>query len=166
MERIQSDFLTSILTIMPEYTYTDAVEPTLLTEGTYDFTVTRVEDAISATGGNPMLKLELTERHTQAVVKDQLVFTPKAAWKIDLFLKACGFSFEKGESVDVDESLILNKRFSAQVGIEEYTKQDGSTGKVNRIGRYEFPAVGTAKPKAKPETKPEPVKAEASDDWF
>lgn len=118
---------------MPTYEYTDQNEIIPAKLGITEFEVVGCENKISQNSGNPMLVVECRQIETGASIRENLVFIPSAFWKIDVFLKACGFAFQKGQKVDVNEQLLKGRRFSAEVYEELYTKQDGTEGKAARI---------------------------------
>lgn len=59
----------------------------ILKPGEYGFTVVDATEKVAKSTGNPMIELKLRV-NDEAVVYDNLVFTPKAFWKIDQFLKS------------------------------------------------------------------------------
>lgn len=72
---------------MPTYRFTDATaRPSHEEAGDYKVKVIKFEFGVAQQSGNDMLKLEL-ETPNGVIVYDNLVFSEKAAWKIDTALK-------------------------------------------------------------------------------
>lgn len=71
----------------------------VLPAGEYQFRVLDAVEKRSKAGSDMIeLKLDVYKGDEQAIVYDYLVFTEKAAWKVDAFLKSCGM--HPGEGVD------------------------------------------------------------------
>jgi hypothetical protein len=104
---------------MPKYTYTDSEGITKLEPGEYTFTIDKAEEGISKAGGNPMMKLECSEVTSGARIFDNLVFTEKAAWKIDMLLKSIGYDLQKGQEVELYPEHLIGKRFRGVVEMEK-----------------------------------------------
>lgn len=117
-----------------------AISTRPLCDGFADFFVSEAQEVI-ATTGNEMIKLKLVangEHGGQGVIFDNLVFTPKAQWKIKQFLCSIGLGsqYRKGE-IDVRDCLgasgkcrIKNKPGTQWFEIAEYIN-GGKTSKAN-----------------------------------
>jgi len=90
---------------MPRIQYEEPKAANKLQPGTYLFKVADATLEISKSG-NEMIKLSL-EHESGFKLSDWLVFTKKAEWKINLFLKAFHIAANHGDFVDVvPENLI------------------------------------------------------------
>jgi|TARA_R110002051_G_scaffold295739_1_gene361614 hypothetical protein len=123
---------------MPEITFTDeaprsdaAMTPRNLEEGEYELRLKDYEFRTSK-AGNEIINLMFEEAKTKRYIWDNLVFTPKAQWKIKQFLPSIGQ--EVGKSAKMDESYmnnIVGEHLWAEVGTDTY---EGKTK--NTIERY------------------------------
>jgi hypothetical protein len=106
---------------MPQYQFNDEAGFQVLPEGNHFLTVVNVTEKVSKSG-NEMLVLDL--ECEKGKVRDFLVFSPKAAWKIDTFLKATGLAPKtKGTVIDVTPQLCLGAQGWAR--IEHEKDEDG-----------------------------------------
>jgi hypothetical protein len=104
--------------------------------GEYHFTVTKCQEGIK--GGKECISY--TAMSDSGKVNDTLFFTAAAAWRIDVFLKACGFVLTKGQEVDVNGELLLNRQFKAKV---EMGKPNEKGDSYPEIKRFILPEKGT-----------------------
>lgn len=101
-----------------------------------EYTV-RVEDAMEKTSnsGNDMIQLQLRIiRHDKTegpAMKDWLVFSEKAFWKVDQFLIAAGKHPGEGEEVSVDADELIGVEVRASL-VQEKTDK----GTNMRVERY------------------------------
>lgn len=92
--------------LLRNYTYAEPEEGgnrILLPKGEYPFRVAEVNDVEYARAtNNPYIpiRLEVTGEEGTAKVYENLVFTEKAKWKIDSFLKAIWGKAEEGKRID------------------------------------------------------------------
>jgi Protein of unknown function (DUF669) len=77
---------------------------TLLEPGEYNFQVLDASETHSQ-AGNDMIELKLDviskDKKSSSTVYDNLVFTEKAAWKINAFLKSCGMHPGEGREITI-----------------------------------------------------------------
>ena len=121
--------------IMP--TYTQGLDMTL-PEGIYDFVVADANDKRSQ-GGNEMIELQLIIKGPdgqESKVYDNLVFTPKAFWKIDTFRLCTGDKLVKGQSVEFDATDCLDRTGKCYVIVDKYEGRER-----NKVSEYLDPAV-------------------------
>ncbi len=130
---------------MPTYTASepsnrpDAVDP-----GEYQLEIVNAEESVSQ-AGNDMIELKLRVEPAGAILYDNLVFTPRAFWKIDSFRSAIGDTVTPGEEVDVIADELIGRRGRARLSVEEFGGR-----KRNRVAAW-LPAKPT---QADPSTQP------------
>ena len=73
--------------------------------GEYELRIAEIESKISSTG-NPMKEVTMKCVETGDAIRDRLVETEKAFWKVCIFAKACGKRIRKGDELDIDDSFI------------------------------------------------------------
>jgi hypothetical protein len=144
---------------MPEYTYTDAPPRKPYEEpGEYQVTVEEAKFEYARGSGNEILKLKMVTT-SGVFVFDNLVFTEKAWWKIDQFLKAVLPSRgktppKKGESFDFNHDYVTENILGA-TGWVVLSKGQSTSGKTrNEVDAYLPPKKGD-RPAPAPTTKPE-----------
>ena len=107
--------------------------------GVYKMEVVSAADKTSQ-NGNAMIKLVckilMPDGSAGPEVWDHLVFTPKAAWKIDQFLASIGRATIPGEDVDVDAIDLIGATGVALIG--EEPGQTNPDHKFNNIERWIF----------------------------
>lgn len=110
---------------------------TLLEEGDYDFTVNEINKRVSSNQRNMLeVTLTVTDGEASTTVKDYLVITQKALWKVASFLRAIGLKKHgQGVSLSVIDKA-LGKTGRCHLIVDEYTNNDGKTYKNNKIGSY------------------------------
>lgn len=108
-----------------------------------DYTL-RVIDAAEDTSkeGNDMIRLRLRVIHDDdgregPVLFDYLVITPKAAWKIDQFLAACGHAPDEGEEVHLDVGHMIGWECRAELAETAWQNR-----KNNKVLNYLLPDPG------------------------
>lgn len=106
---------------------------TLLEPGEYILRVASAVEKISSKG-NPMIEVEFEEEQTGAKLRDYFVNNEKNLPKLKKFLRDIGHAYEG--MVEVLPFQWLGERVKAKVGVETYTKQDGTEGKRNKISYY------------------------------
>lgn len=116
---------------MPSFTTSEpkqSGQSVLLDPGEYSF---EVLDAVEkrSKNGNDMIELKIKVNDTTTVVYDNLVFTERAGWKIDQFLKSVGAHPGEGRVLEVEADNCLGQKGTCTVATEEY---DGQNGKVKR----------------------------------
>ena len=94
---------------MPSYTQgLDVTVP----EGIYDFTVADANEKMSHSSGNDMIELQLIVKGPdgeEVKIFDNLVFSPKAFWKIDMFRVCTGDKLVAGQSVEFNAEDCLDR---------------------------------------------------------
>jgi hypothetical protein len=94
---------------MPSYTQgLDVTVP----EGIYDFTVADANEKMSQSSGNDMIELQLIVKGPdgeEVKIFDNLVFSPKAFWKIDMFRVCTGDKLVAGQSVEFNAEDCLDR---------------------------------------------------------
>ena len=128
---------------MPSYTQSEPksgnaffVEP-----GTYQVEVTKATEKVSQ-NGDPMIsmtcEIRLANGAVGPTVWDNLVFTKKAAWKIDQFLASIGRAVVPGEEVIVEADDIVGMSGVAVIGEEPGTTNPSR--RFNTLERWVFGA--------------------------
>tara|TARA_Y100001973_G_C5204076_1_gene340080 strand:- start:3509 stop:3949 length:441 start_codon:yes stop_codon:yes gene_type:complete len=112
---------------MPSITFTDeaprsdtATLPQTLEKGEYELRIKDYEFRTSK-AGNEIINLMFEEKESKKYIWDNLVFTPKAQWKIKQFLGA--IEKEVGKSANMDESFmndIVGEHLWVEVGTDSY----------------------------------------------
>ena len=159
---------------MPSYTQTEPRETYFVEPGKYEVEITKSVEATSqvkpdGTGGNPMIKLtcrvKLPDGTNGPELRDNLVFTAKALWKIDQVRQALGQAIVPGEEVTIEAEDLLGA--SAWVVLGEEPVSTNPNARFNIIERWLEPkeaAKPVAKPSAKPAAKPAPKQLDADGD--
>jgi Protein of unknown function (DUF669) len=109
-----------------------------LPEGIYDFVVADANDKQSQSG-NEMIELQLIIKGPdgqESRIYDNLVFTPKAFWKIDTFRLCTGDKLVKGQSVEFDATDCLDRTGKCSVIIDKYEGRER-----NKVDEYLDPAA-------------------------
>ena len=128
--------------------------------GVYKMEVANATDKTSQ-NGNAMIKLVckilMPDGSAGPEVWDHLVFTSKAAWKIDQFLASIGRATIPGEDVDVDAIDLIGATGVALLG--EEPGQTNPDHKFNTIERWIFgdEREGFLDGKSKPVEKKQPI---------
>lgn len=134
---------------MPTYKQSEARPVYFVEPGKYQLeVVSAVEKASQA--GNPMIKLIckvlLPNGDKGPEIHEHLVFTPKAAWKIDQFRAALGQAVVPGEEVTIEAEDFVGATAWALLG-----EEDGADAghRFNKIERWMLPseAAQATKPK-------------------
>lgn len=101
--------------------------------------VAEVRDAIEkkAKSGNPMIELHLSVRGENGIVgvRDYLVFSDKAIWKIEQFLYAIGKDLKPGDNISVDENDLIGRLLTVETTLENGDKQGVQFPKIERFMR-------------------------------
>ena len=101
-----------------------------------------IENAVEkrSQAGNEMIKLVcrvvLPDGTLGPEIWDHLVFTPKAAWKIDQFLASIGQAVVAGEEVNIDAGDLIGQTALAEIG--EEPGQTNPDHRFNTIERWLF----------------------------
>jgi hypothetical protein len=105
---------------MPSYTQgLDVTVP----EGIYDFTVADANEKMSQSSGNDMIELQLIVKGPdgeEVKIFDNLVFSPKAFWKIDMFRVCTGDKLVAGQSVEFNAEDCLDRTGKCCVIIDKF----------------------------------------------
>ena len=134
-------------------TYTQGLDITL-PEGIYDFVVADANDKQSQSG-NDMIELQLIIKGPdgqESKVYDNLVFTPKAYWKIDAFRLCTGDKLIKGQSVEFDATDCLDRTGKCDVIVDKYEGRER-----NKVSEYLDPAVIKDSQSPQQAVKPQPA---------
>lgn len=83
--------------------------------------------------GNKMLVINLRDKEG-ATLKDHLVLTESAMWRVKQFLKAC--QLPHNGKVSIDEKDITGRHIIVTCYAEAYTKQDGTEGTAIKVKEY------------------------------
>ena len=94
--------------------------------------VNSIKKAMSQSG-NEMLEVWL-KRADGATLKDHLVLTPAAMWRVQTFLKAC--QLPHTGKLRFDEKDILSRHLIVECFAEAYTNKDGQEGTVMKVKKY------------------------------
>lgn len=105
----------------------------LLEKGDYPFQIVAAEEKISKSGNN-MIVATFAERKSGTKITDYFVLKENCLSKVKRFLRDIGQPYDEDDlSIDCKEWIGL--WVMGNVIIEEYTKDDGTIGKSNKI-RY------------------------------
>lgn len=115
----------------------------LLPAGTYDFTVESFErarfDGSDKMSPCPQANLTLVLRDPisgkEGRVFDTLYLNAKAEWKLSQFFTGIGQK-KKGEPLKMDWNQVPGASGRLELGVNNYTKKDGTSGQNNRVGKY------------------------------
>jgi hypothetical protein len=142
-------------------TYTQCLDVTL-PQGIYDFVVADANDKQSQSG-NDMIELQLIIKGPdgqESKIYDNLVFTPKAFWKIDAFRLCTGDKIIKGKSVEFDATDCLDRTGKCYVILENYEGRER-----NKVGEYLDPAaVGNSQTSQQTANARQPASSPPADD--
>lgn len=105
----------------------------LLHAGEYTLIITSAQEKQSK-AGNPMIEVNFSEEQTGTKLRDYFVISDKSLPKLKNFLRDIGRPYE-GE-IEVLPYTWAGERIKAKIGVESYTKNDGTEGKRNKIGFY------------------------------
>lgn len=137
-----------------------------LPPGKYKAEIIGAEEKISSKG-NPMIELsveiQLPSGHAGPSIREYLVFSEKASWKVDEVLASCGIAVVEGEPLDVTPELLIG-----QVGYVETEDETTDRGTFARIARWlhgkeKDAFVGTAKQNAHIKAKADGYAPKAKD---
>lgn len=118
-----------------KFTFTDSQPPSYFEQpGDYNITIKSCSGKI--VNGNDVLTLTLEDSEGRTI-KDDLFFTEKAAWRIDIVLKATGLAegMEKGHECDLEPKLFIGRKAKVTVGWEDYEK-NGEKKRVMKVKRW------------------------------
>lgn len=136
---------------------------TLLAPGPARFTVTNgVRKRASSGSWMFQLTLAVTDQNgTRAEVKDNLVLTDKALWKVKSFFGSLGFQTDQ-ITPDMWDACI-GRSGGCTIELEDWTGDDGKERQSNRIARYNKPDA--AQPATVPATPAPQPPAQAANGW-
>lgn len=92
-----------------------------LPEGVYDVTISKVEQVVSKTSGNPMLKVEFDVQdpdYTGSKLWSNYVLTEAAMWKVKELFDSLGL--DTSSLVDIDTDELIGLSCKAKVAQREY----------------------------------------------
>ena len=123
---------------MPTYTYTDQDNrPDMIPAGIYRGSIVSAEEVIAKSSGNEMISLTWEVDGNHALIYDNLVFTEKAAWKIDTLLKATGHApANKGDEIELNADDMIGWAAPLNVGVDKYVDGAGNEREKNVIVQY------------------------------
>lgn len=107
--------------------------------------------------GNPMLLVNFRDKEG-ATLKDHLVLTQSAMWRVKQFLKAC--QLPHTGKVTIDEKDLTGRHLILNCIAEAYTKDDGTEGTAIKVKEF---LVDNEYSFTKPEAVKEENKKEGSD---
>lgn len=149
--------------LLKNYTYAEPTEGgnrILLPPGEYPFRVVEVNDVEYARAtNNPYIpvKLEVTGKEGAATCYENLVFTEKAKWKIDSFLKAIWGKAEEGKRIDwtAPEFIgwLIGRTGRCKVKVEQVKGKDYMRNEVDEF-LYDRDASAAVKKEAPPVAAP------------
>lgn len=122
----------------------DGGEFVLFEEGDYTFKVLKLEKgsqpptAKIPNGCNrATLTLQLinSENGETTSIKENLLLLSTMEWKLSAFFRSIGLK-KHGEKLVMDWSKVVGACGKATIGIREYVKQDGTTGKSNEVKKF------------------------------
>jgi len=155
--------------LLDNYTYEEPTQHVLFEEGEYPFTILEINEVEYSKGtGNPYIPIKLEfkdEGGRTTTVYENLVFTEKAKWKIDSFLKCVWPSAEEGKRIGWRDAAFLawlkKLKGVAKLGVEPV---QGKAYDRNKVLEF-LPATAKAasKPAAAPAFVPPAVEEEEED---
>lgn len=95
--------------------------------------VNSIKKTTSKNSGNAMLEVWL-KRADGATLKDHLVLTPAAMWRVQVFLKAC--QLPHTGKLKFEEKDILSRHLLVECLAEAYKTQDGQDGTSIKVKKY------------------------------
>ena len=109
----------------------------LLPEGEYDFRVTQLDKTTSNKTSAPMAVVHLRIEHDggETTLKDYLVLSRQAEWKLCSFFRAIGLK-KSGEPFVMNWNLVEGRSGRAKIKQEKYSKKDGGEGISNKVDSY------------------------------
>jgi hypothetical protein len=114
----------------------------VLPAGRYRFEVLKLERATSqgkSTAGAPMARLEikLLDPATGKIgmARETLVLHKNTEWKLCEFFRAIGHR-KHGEAIKPRWNEVVGASGECTVGVETFTKQDGSSGESNKVSKF------------------------------
>jgi hypothetical protein len=119
-------------------TYTQGLDVTV-PEGVYDFVVADANEKLSQSSGNDMIELQLLVKGPdgeEVKIFDNLVFSPKAFWKIDAFRIATGDKLVVGQSVEFNAEDCIDRTGKCHVVVERYEGRER-----NKVREYIDPVA-------------------------
>ena len=117
-----------------KYQYLDrAPTNSLIPAGDYTMRIKGGEFMLSK-AGKEMLVVELHNAEHDSTIWDNLVFTDKALWKIDQFLKAFGMQPDKGEEFEFDAEFVT--RLIGKSGLVKVRVDEWEGKKKNKVEAY------------------------------
>ncbi|MBK1883696.1 DUF669 domain-containing protein [Luteolibacter pohnpeiensis] len=157
-----------------DYTFEEPVEKefSVFEDGEYPFTILEINALTTSTTGNPMipLKLEFTDEDEKTTVYENLVFTDKAKYKIDQFLKCVCGTLKPGRKINFEDPDFL-RWLQVRTGRAKLTseKVKGKDYRRNKVVSFVYESTsieGTSvrTPAAKASPPSTPVEAEVIDD--
>ena len=131
-----------------KHVFKDAGELQYFTEkGEYDIEVYASRQELTPKGDDKIALILKDSEGRQ--VTDDLLFTEKMAWKVDLVLKALRLTegMEKGHECDITPEIFVGKK--ARVFIDEETyEKDGQKKSIMKVKRWIIPKVEAPKTEA------------------
>lgn len=158
---------------MARYQFNDeeSAEFTLIPAGDYVWEITSVDFKIRSQGktaGSESFEAKLMLYKDECctdklgTIREELIFHPSTAWKIDCMLKSGDFKNskgqvpQKGEELDIDDSNLIGLRGWCAIKVESFTRQDGTKGQINKVSVFYTNKKKIAR-NAPVESEPEPV---------
>lgn len=131
---------------MPTWTHNKPEDFALLEPGEYPAKVTKAAVGMVQAGkSSGAEKIEISVRvDDRTTIRDALVFSQSAAWKIDQFIAAAKIC-TVGQTIEIGVNEVNGKLLRVRVGQEEITKKDGTKMIVNRIEKYIAATTNDAK---------------------
>jgi hypothetical protein len=116
---------------------TPTARVTHLPPGEYRATVRDAKEDTS-TAGNTMIILSLKIQGHDVTVRENLVFTEKAFFKVDQFLKSCGKHPGEGEYIDIEPDDMIGWECKARLKTETYKDKFGNDRLGNKVESFIF----------------------------
>lgn len=118
------------------------------------FRVEKLEKTHTADGWKPMAKLELictgTKGEGTTYVRDNLVLSTKAAWKLGEFFRSIG-QRQHGQRIIPNWDRVVGASGRCVVSTDEWVGRDGDKRVNNKVKRYLDPPAGNDADMAAPE---------------
>ena len=108
-------------------------------EGIYEVEVSAAAHSLSPRGDDKITLILKDSEDRQ--VNDDLYFTEKAAWRIDLVMKALKLSegMEKGHSCEITPELFVGRKGKVDLRFRTYQDKEGKDKQIMEVKRWLLP---------------------------
>ena len=154
--------------LLRNYVYEEPTKHHVFEPGEYPFEIIEVNDVeYGASSGNPFIpvKLEFSDEGRTTNCYENLVFTDKAKWKVDSFLKCVWPKAEPGKQIDWTSAeftrWLVGKKGRAKLIVEPVKGKDYDR---NSVAEFLYGDEKSEPVRAARKPDPDPLAAEDEDD--